>query len=152
MQHTIPTQKPFVSQPTWLTILRVVLGVILVWKGINFIRDTAELKTMIEQTNIGVFSQSSEALASVVSYLSLLCGFFITVGLFTRIASIIQIPILIVALVFINSRNIEDNTSGLVLTIIVLVLLVLFAVKGSGTLSADEYFRSGAELDRNKAK
>lgn len=104
---------------------------------------------MIEQTGVGVFSQSSGAIASVVSILSLLCGFFITVGLFTRICSIVQIPILIVALIFVNVKNIERNSFELILTIIVLVLLILFAVKGSGSLSADEYFRRGAARGRN---
>jgi putative oxidoreductase len=151
MPQHIATPKPSVSQPSWLTILRVVLGIVLIWKGINFIRDTAELESMIEQTGIGVFSRSSGALASVVSILSLLCGFFITVGLFTRISSIVQIPIVILAIIFVNSKNIESNSFELILTIIVFVLLILFAIKGSGPLSADEYFRRGAAADKNKS-
>jgi hypothetical protein len=45
-------------------------------------------------------------------------------------------------------KNIERNTFELILTIIVLGLLILFAIKGSGPLSADEYFRRGAALDK----
>jgi putative oxidoreductase len=144
--------KPGVGQPSWLTILRVVLGIILIWKGINFIRDTAQLKSMIEQTGIGFFSKSSSTLSSIVSILTLLCGFFITVGLFTRISSIVQLPIVIVAIIFVNSKNIEGNSFELILTIIVFILLVLFAIKGSGPLSADEYFRRGAALDKKNNK
>ena len=135
-------------RPSWLTILRVVLGVILIWKGINFIRNTAELNSMIENTDIDLFSQRAGILASTVSILSLLCGFFITVGLFTRLSSIIQIPIVIAAIILINSKNIESNSFELFLTIVVFVLLVLFTIKGSGPLSADEYFRRGAEFDK----
>ena len=152
MPQTITTPKPRVSQPSWLTILRIVLGIILVWKGINFIRDISVLTSMIEQTGIGIFSHSSRVVASVVSALSLLCGVFITVGLFTRISSIVMIPIIFVAIVFVNMKNIERTTFELILTIIVFLLLILFAIKGSGPLSADEYFRRGAALDKNKSE
>jgi putative oxidoreductase len=152
MPQTITTPKPRrVSQPTWLTILRIVLGIILIWKGTNFTRDISVLKLMIEQTGIGILSHSSGVIASIVSILSLLCGVFITVGFFTRFSSIIMIPIVFVAIVFVNMKNIERNSFDLVLTIIVLVLLILFAIKGSGPFSADEYFRRGAAFDRKKS-
>jgi putative oxidoreductase len=152
MSQTITTPKPRRVQLTPLTILRIVLGIILIWKGIVFIQDTAQLKSMIEQTGIGVFSQSSGAIATVVSILSLLCGFFITVGLLTRISSIVQMPIVIVAIIFVNIKNIERNGFELILTVIVLLLLILFAIKGSGTLSADEYFRRGAAVDKKESE
>jgi putative oxidoreductase len=150
MQDATATHKPRANQPTWLTILRIALGIILIWKGINFIRDISVLKSMIEQTGVGVFSRSSGAIAAIVGILSLLCGVFITVGFFTRISSVVMIPIIFVAIVFVNMKNIERNAFELTLTIIVLVLLVLFAIKGSGPLSADEYFRRGAALDKRR--
>ena len=150
MQDATATHKPRPNQPSWLTILRIALGIILIWKGINFIRDISVLRSMIEQTGVGVFSRSSGVLAAIVGILSLLCGVFITVGLFTRISSIVMIPIIFVAIVFVNMKNIERNAFELILTIIVLVLLVLFAIKGSGPLSADEYFRRGAALDKRR--
>ena len=84
----------------------------------------------------------------VVTILTLLCGFFIAVGLFTRIASLVQIPIILVAILFVNIKSMGSNAFELILTIIVFVLLILFAVKGSGAISADEYFRRGATADR----
>ncbi|MBD0296998.1 MAG: DoxX family membrane protein [Flavisolibacter sp.] len=149
MPQAVATNKPSVSQPGLLSILRIILGLILIWKGINFIRNTAAVKQMVEQTGIGVFSHSSGAIALLVTIFTLLCGFFILVGLFTGVASIIQLPIIIVALFFINLKNIERNGFELVLTVIVLVLLILFTVKGSGPFSADEYFRRGAAFDKN---
>jgi len=150
MQDATATHKTRVNQPSLLTILRIALGIILIWKGINFIRDISVLRSMIEQTGVGVFSRSSGVLAAIVGILSLLCGVFITVGLFTRMSSIVMIPIIFVAIVFVNMKNIERNAFELTLTIIVLVLLVLFAIKGSGPLSADEYFRRGAALDKRR--
>jgi len=148
MAQPTTTSKTLVNQPSWLTVLRIVLGVILVWKGIKFIFDISALESMIEQTGIGVFSRSSRALSLIVSVLSLLCGFFITVGLFTRISSLVMIPIIFVAIIFVNLKNIERDSFELILTIIVIVLLFLFAIRGSGPLSADEYFRRGAALDK----
>ncbi|WP_121354049.1 DoxX family protein [Flavisolibacter nicotianae] len=139
--------KRTVGQPNLLSFFRLVTGIILMVKSISFIRDTAQAKMDIQQTGIGVFSQNAEILAFIVAYLGLLCGFLITVGLFTRVAAIAQIPVLVVAVFFVNSKNISDNVFEFIISMIVLLLLVLFAIKGSGLLSADEYFRRGAAFD-----
>ena len=136
------TEKTSSKQPAWFTLLRILLGFILFWKGIVFIRDTELLKLLIDRTGIGVFSKNSEALAFIVSYLSLLSGLFIASGLFTKASSIVQIPIVFIAIFFINIKNIGETGFELVLSIITLLLLIFFAFKGSGTLSADEYFRT----------
>jgi uncharacterized membrane protein YphA (DoxX/SURF4 family) len=107
------------------------------------------LESLIKQTGIGIFTQNEAALAVIVTILTLLCGLFIMVGLFTRISSVVQIPIVAVAILFVNMKSIDHNAFELFLTIVVLLLLILFAIKGSGTLSADEYFRRGAALDKD---
>ena len=137
-----PVTEKTTIQPKWLTLLRIALGFILVWKGVVFVRDTSYLELLIEHTGVGVFSKNSQVLSFVISYLSFLCGLFIACGLFTRTSSIIQIPILIVAVFFVNIKNAGETGFEMVLSIITLILLVLFAIKGSGTLSADEFFRT----------
>ena len=136
------------TAPGLLSLLRVALGLILIWKGVNFVRDTTRLEAMIRQTGIGIFSQNDHVLALLVTMLTLLCGLFIMIGFATRLASIVQIPVVLVALLFVNMKSIERNGFELILSVIVLVLLVLFAAKGSGLFSADEYFRRGAALDK----
>jgi len=148
MAQTIIAQETNDRRLAGLTILRFLVGAILIWKGISFIREISGLKSLIEQTGVGVFTQNSGTLAVVVTTLTLLCGFFITVGLFTRLSAIIQIPILLVALILVPANSVERSGFELVLSIVVLVLLVLFVLKGSGPLSADEYFRRGAEVDK----
>lgn len=145
------TEKHNSYQLLLFTILRIVLGLILFVKAIMFIRATALLQSLIEVTGVGAFSENSRVLAFIIAYLGLLCGFFITVGLFTKASSIVQIPILIVAVFFVNIKNMGESNFELVLSVITLLLLILFAIKGSGTLSASEYFRRGAEVDK-KAK
>jgi putative oxidoreductase len=136
------TERTSLKQPAWLTVIRIILGLILFWKGIVFIRNTEFLKSLIEHSGIGVFSNNSETITFIIAYLTLLCGLFILTGLFTRTSSIVQIPILFIATVFVNSKNIGGSSSEFILSIVVFLLLILFAIKGSGTLSADEYFRT----------
>ncbi len=142
MKEAAITEKTSATQPRWLTIVRIALGFILFWKGINFIRDTSLLQSMISHTGVGMFDKNSSWLAFIITYINILGGLFILVGLFTRTSSIIQIPILIGAVFLVNMKQAGNSGFELVLSIIVLVLLVIFAYKGSGALSADEYFRS----------
>lgn len=136
------TEKTNLSQPAWLTLLRIALGFILVWKGIVFIRNIEVLKSLIRDTGIGAFSQNSDLLATIVASLSLICGLFIASGLFTRTSSIVQIPVLFIAIFFVNMKGAGESTFELILSVITFILLMLFAIKGSGALSADEFFRS----------
>jgi len=136
------TEKTNYNQPRWLTVLRIALGLILMWKGVNFIRDTALLNNMIQQTGLQAFSNNSEILSFLVAYINMLGGLFIACGLFTRTSSIVQIPILVTATFFVNIKVANESSFELVLSVIVLLLLILFAIKGSGVISADEYFRS----------
>jgi len=137
------TEKTSVTQPRWLTIVRIALGFILFWKGINFIRDSSDLSMMLQRMSIGVVNKNSEWIAFLITYLNLLGGLFIAVGLFTKTSCVIQIPILIGAVFFVNTKNgLNQSNTELILSVIVLILLILFSVKGSGVISADEYFRS----------
>ena len=141
MQETNVTEKTDI-QPLWFSFLRIFLGLFLLWKGIVFIRDTALLEQLIHRTGVGVFSKNASTLSFIVAYLSLLCGLFIASGLWTKVFSVIQIPILIVAVFFVNLNRIESGTVELIMSVITLGLLIFFAIRGSGSLSADEFFRS----------
>lgn len=136
------TEKTNDNQPGWYSLVRFALGMILFWKGIIFIRDTEYLKLLIGRTGIGALTPYTEFLSFVVAFLSLLCGLFIACGLFTRTCSVIQIPILIIAVFFINTKNFGSSTFEWILSIVTLILLVFFAIKGSGALSADQFFRT----------
>lgn len=131
------------TQPKWLTLLRIILGIILIWKGFTFFKDVVTIETLLKIGNINLLNDNSSVLAFFITYLNLLGGFFILVGLFTRWICLIQMPVIIVAIGFINSSNgISISNTELILSIIVLILLVVFAIWGSGILSADEYFKN----------
>ena len=131
------------SQPKWLTLVRIILAFILLWKGFSFFKDSSRLESMMSGSGLDMFANNSQTLSFIITYLTLLGGVFIAVGFLTRIMCIIQIPILLGAIIFINGKaGMSFSNTELILSIIVLVLLLVFVVKGSGALSADEFFHS----------
>ena len=80
-----------ITHPRLLLLLRVALGNALPWKGISFISDMMSLKTLLSQSN---FSFLPDWIALVITWIHLLCGFIITIGLFTRLSALVQTPFL----------------------------------------------------------
>lgn len=142
MTNSNRNTTPSRNQSLILFILRNVLGLILIVKGILYLKDTTDLSTLIQKTGIGYFSTNSENLALFISIASIVGGTFIVIGLLTRISSLVQIPILIVAIIFVNIKNISYGPGELILSLFVLVLLIIFIKKGAGNASVDKYFRS----------
>ncbi|MET3114237.1 putative membrane protein YphA (DoxX/SURF4 family) [Pedobacter sp. CG_S7] len=63
----------------------------------------------------------------IIAFAHLVGGILITIGLLTRFAVVIQIPILLSAIFFVNlSKGFSTLNSELWLSVIVLFLLVLF--------------------------
>ena len=90
-----------------------------------------------------MFDKSSHTIAFLIPWVHLLGGFLIAVGLFTRWAALAQVPILIGAIFFVNATGgVHISNPELILSVAVLILAVVFVVKGSGVVSADEYFNS----------
>jgi len=129
-------------QPRWLTLVRVALGALLFWKGISFLESQSTLEASMQNIGIDIFSRNAKLLAGAIAYLHLLGGTFIAIGFLTRIASLVQIPILIGAVLFNLSSRVYVSPGELILSILVLALLVVFIIKGSGYFSTDEYFKS----------
>jgi putative oxidoreductase len=129
--------------PKWLVVLRVLLGLCLFIKGIGFIQNSVLLPSLLVQTS---FLQKALWLSDVIPWLHLLGGSMILAGLFTRFWTLIQIPILLGAIFFVNSKTgLFAGQSDLLFSIIVLILLIFFFIEGGGPLSMDNYFRSGAK-------
>ena len=121
--------------PKYLDILRVVLGIFLLFKGIEFGNNTALLSESMEsQTPFNSFLVI--ILVHYIIFAHIAGGFLITVGLLTRTACLFQIPILIGALIFVQWDAMQ-HFSGFFLALITLLLLVYFSVIGSGPWSLD---------------
>jgi putative oxidoreductase len=126
------------THPRLLLLLRVALGIALIFKGISFMNDMMSFKALLAETS---FNFLPDWIALVITWAHLLCGFLITIGLFTRLSALMQLPILIGA-VFINAPG-GYFTSGseLIYSVLVLILLVLFLFEGGGELSLDVYIK-----------
>ena len=128
------------SYPSFiLLIARIILGIILIAKGIFFISHAQQLKDLILTIR---FSGWVGFLTAYVTFAHLFGGVFIIIGLFTRMAALIQVPVLLGALFFILPvHEINDMGSDIILSLIVLGLLVYVLRKGSGTISMDDYLK-----------
>ncbi|MGE0588833.1 MAG: DoxX family protein [Cyclobacteriaceae bacterium] len=125
-------------RPGWLDIFRIVLGVFITFKGFEFMFNIESLKITTE--GMGMMF-SGAALAHYVIFAHALGGPLIVVGLYTRIASAIQLPVLIGAVIFVNYPKgflSIGNHMELEVSLIALIGLVVFMVFGAGKFSLDE--------------
>lgn len=130
------------SYAPWLTLIRVAVGLVLIAKGISFFHDSTTLEKMIHDKGWGIFENNAQTIAVLITYINLLGGVFIATGLFTRWIAILQIPLLIGAVIFNMQEGISFSNTEFILSAITLLLLCVFVVKGSGPISADEFFRN----------
>lgn len=134
-------------RPGFLDIFRIVLGVFITYKGISFITSMSEF----EDTTAGINVWFAGAVVThYVIFAHLLGGPMIAVGLFTRIAALLQIPILIGAVFLVNAPKglfSVGNHMELEISIIVLVGLVVFMVFGAGRYSIDAKRRQELEVN-----
>ncbi|WP_199136821.1 DoxX family protein [Pedobacter sp. ASV12] len=127
----------------WLDVVRIVLGLIIFSKGIALISDTGHQQELLFKNSVFGFSEMMSSIAiHLVAFAHLVGGILITIGLVTRFAVVIQIPILVCAVLFVNiSNGFSALNSELWLSLIVLCLLVLFWVVGSGPFSVDHQIK-----------
>ncbi|MFZ4260612.1 DoxX family protein [Sphingobacterium sp. HJSM2_6] len=122
--------------PRWIDFVRIVLGILLFAKGVSFIMDRNSVANLIEKTH---FQLSIWSAVHYVVFAHIVGGIFIALGLRTRLAAAIQIPILFAAVFFINiTQGFSFLNSELWLSAMVLILLIYFMVVGSGPLSLDK--------------
>jgi len=126
--------------PRWLIIIRIGLGLFLMAKGINFMRDSTLLDGIL-YGNAAHANNETHWLPIIITWANLLGGLMILLGLWTRLVALLQLPILIGAIVFINvQKGGFAPESELGLAILTLLLVMFFLLEGSGPLSLDNYF------------
>jgi uncharacterized membrane protein YphA (DoxX/SURF4 family) len=131
-------QWSITHHPRWLVIPRIALGALLCIKGIAFMSNATLLENLLSGSQI---ADNTHALQIIICTANLLGGFLILIGLQTRLMCLIQIPILIGAVIFINAQKggfAPESEMGL--AILALLLSILFLIEGSGPLSLDSYF------------
>jgi putative oxidoreductase len=137
LQHV--RQWSATHHPRWLVILRIGLGLILLGKGVSFMHDSQLLEELISG-NEHMTQNTTHWLPIIICWANILGGFMILVGLWTRLMCLLQLPILIGAIIVINSQKggFQAGNEWL-LAIAALLLVIFFLVEGSGPLSMDGY-------------
>lgn len=132
-------------RPGFLDIFRIALGIFITWKGLHFITHMNELEMTSQGVNLWF---AGAGIAHYVIFAHILGGPLIAVGLFTRIACLIQLPILLGAVILVNAPKgflSVGNHMELEMSLIVLIGLIVFMVFGAGRYSFDARRRSEME-------
>lgn len=124
-------------RPGFLDLFRFALGAFITYKGMYFITHMQELEMTTSGVNVYFAGMT---LAHYIVFAHILGGPLIFFGLFTRIVSLIQLPILIGAVFMVNAPKgllSLGQHMELWLSIVVLVGLIVFMVFGAGRYSID---------------
>ncbi len=138
--------------PHWVVIVRIVLGICLIYKGIDFIQHKDQLDAVFAGT------KTIKKFVWVISFLPwvhIIGGIMILIGLLTRFMALIQIPIVLGAVVFVNIRDsvgdgVKQGESELPFSFLILVLVIVFFIEGGGYMSLDNYIRKPLNQDEDE--
>ncbi|MGC1240965.1 MAG: DoxX family protein [Chryseosolibacter sp.] len=132
-------------RPGFLDFFRIALGIFITYKGLQFITHMDEL----ENTTEGITTWFAGAvLAHYIIFAHILGGPMIVAGLFTRIICLIQLPILLGAVIFVNAPKGHLSVGSymeLWLSLLVLTGLIVFIIFGAGRYSLDAKRRKEME-------
>ncbi len=116
-------------------LLRFYLGIALFLKGLHFLFDQS---VAVHFLKVAEFDFFPYLFAHAIMLAHIAGGLFLAVGLLTRIAAAIQIPILFGAVFLVHLKEgLFTKAQTLEFTMLVLVLLVVYAIYGGGRLSVD---------------
>ncbi|MEM1055875.1 MAG: DoxX family protein [Bacteroidota bacterium] len=134
-----------------LDLIRIYLGVGLFARGIVFLNDTSAVVELAGADGSGF---SSVALAHYIGLAHLGGGILLAGGLLTRVAAILQIPVLFGATFIIHfPESFLAANQSFAFSALVLALLCVFAVWGGGRWSLDRAItRWNSENEENEAQ
>ncbi len=119
-----------------LDLIRIFLGIALFIRGYLFMTDQTLLQDFIASRGFLV----GGLVIHYVILAHLYGGFIMALGLMTRIAALVQIPVLLGAVYLHLTEGLLAQGQSLELSVLVLFLLCIIFVFGPGRLSLDYYF------------
>lgn len=118
-----------------IEVLRIYLGIGLFIKGIQFMVNEEQAREYMAMVTIPFFEFLS---MHVIAILHIAGGLLLAIGLISRVAALIQVPILFGAVFFVHfQQGLFTKEQNLEFVLLVLVLLLTFVVYGGGRLSLD---------------
>ena len=122
----------------WLDCVRIYLGLGLFARGLLLVGNssTGFFNDLVQ--GAGQSWLTHGVLLHYVILAHFVGGLLLTIGFLTRLAALIQIPVLIGAVFFVHrGEGLLASTQSLEFACLVLFLLVVFTVSGEGKLSLD---------------
>ncbi len=117
-----------------LDVIRIFLGVALFIRGLLFVSDSSAVMDIVAGGEMDYLLPSLMYYAAILAHL--MGGLMLAAGLLTRIAALIQIPVLVGAVfIALLQGGLFLPNQSLELSSLVLVLLIIFLVFGSGKYS-----------------
>jgi putative oxidoreductase len=127
--------------PKWIDIIRMVLGAALFMKGVEFMNNMDLLSSLMGKSSF-LSSFSLGIMGHYIIMMNLIGGFLVAFGLLTRLACLLQIPILLGAVIFVNAPSgVVPPDSNWWLSLLILVMLIFFLIEGGGPWSADRLLK-----------
>lgn len=127
-------------------LLRIYLGVGLFVRGVLFISNSGAFLDMLGTSQSAWLT--SIVLIHYVALAHLVGGVMIAIGLFTRAAALVQLPILVGAVFVVHLQGgLIGPAQSLEFSALVLFLLILLFLWGSGKLSVDRYILEHPDED-----
>ncbi len=119
-------------------MLRMYLGIALFIRGTQFIADANSFFDLVSPDSAARLQ--STVLLHYVALTHIFGGFMMTAGLLTRVAALIQVPVLVGALIVTEVHlALNEGSQGFELAALTLFLLILIFLYGPGTWSSDHY-------------
>lgn len=133
----------------WPELLRIYLGIALFTKGVYFM---GHMDTVLGLLEVGRVPFASLLLAHYIALAHVGGGLLLTLGLLTRAAALVQVPVLVGALVFVQMRaGMLMINQGVDLAAFVLVGLLVFSLRGARRLSVDSWLERAAAAHAHAA-
>ena len=120
-----------------IDLMRIYLGIGLLIKGIYFLSHRGELDQLLQGADNLVFAQA--AVLHCVIPVHMIGGLLLTAGLLTRVAALLQIPVIVGAVFYVHMPRmiLIGPREGVEFALLVLFLLILILACGAGRLSVD---------------
>lgn len=126
------TDKRKTTKSIIILLFRIILGLTLFIKGINFARNQEFLEGLISNSAL---LENLSFLKIVIPFIHILGGFFIIIGVYTRLMILIQLPIIFAAIVLLLISGGMSYYREIAFAVTILIFLVFYLKFGGGVYS-----------------
>lgn len=117
------------------SFIRIFLGAALFIRGIILVSNPGSIYVLDIKAEMHMFY-------SYITIIHLVGGFLMAIGFLTRVGALLQVPILLGAVFFVHAHSrLMMGGQNLEVAVLVLFLLLIYSVFGSGPLALNNYFK-----------